>query len=67
MESYSISLILEILQLLALDFLELSVLDMNIVSDHSIDRFDVWKRWLVVVLDQRLNLHWALPVDGFDV
>jgi hypothetical protein len=66
-ESYPISLILEVLQLLVLDFLELSVLDMNVVLDNPVDRLDVGECWLVVVLDQGLNLHGALPVDSFDV
>ena len=40
---------------------------MSIVLDHGIDGFDVWKRWVVVVLDQILHHHWALPVNRLDV
>jgi hypothetical protein len=67
MDFNSVPLILKILELLILYFLELSILNMNIVLNHFVYGFDVWERTFMVVLDQGLDLHRALPVHCFDV
>jgi len=63
----SVPFILKVLELLVLDFLEFSILNVNVVFNHFIHGFDVWERAFMVVLDQSLDLHWTLPVDCFDV
>lgn len=40
---------------------------MDVLFDDSIHDLDVRKRWLVVVLNEFLNLQRALPVDGLHV
>ena len=67
MDSHSVSFIMKVPELIILDFLELSILDMDVIFYHLVHSLQVGEGYLVVVLDQGLNLHRALPVNCLDV
>ena len=53
--------------MLRFNSLELRILDALVVVDDLVDHLHIWVSWLVVVLDEGFDLHWALPVYGFHV
>jgi hypothetical protein len=67
MNSHSVSFIMKVPELIILNFLELSILDMDVIFYHFVHSLQIGEGYLVVVLDQGLNLHRTLPVNCLDV